>query len=42
MSFPGNDTEVLYILVPIKLNIGNGMDKVQYVCDILEYNTGIW
>ena len=42
MSFPGKDTEVLYILVFVKLNIGKGMDKGQYVCDVLDYSTGTW
>ena len=41
MSFP-NNREVLYIIFSIKLHIGNDMDQVQYVCDVLEYNTGIW
>ena len=33
---------MLYILVYIKLHIGNGMDKGHYVCDVLDYNTGTW
>ena len=37
-----NNPEVLYILVSIKLNIGNGMDKGHYVCDVLDYNTWTW
>ena len=41
MSFPDNP-EVLYILVSIKLNIGNDMDKGHAVCDVLDYNTGTW
>ena len=41
MSFP-NNPEVLYILVSIKLHIGNYMDKGHYVCDVLDYNTGTW
>ena len=32
----------LYIIVSIKLHIGNDLDKGHYVCDILDYNTGIW
>ena len=35
MSFP-DKPEVLYILVSIKLHIGNDMDKGHYVCDVLE------
>ena len=42
MSFSGEDTEVLYILVYIKLHIGNDMDSGHYVCDLLDYNTGTW
>ena len=41
MSFP-NNSEVLYILVSIKLHIGTDMDKGQYVCYVLDYNTGTW
>ena len=41
MFFPDNP-EVIYILVSIKLHIGNDMDKVHYVCDVLDYNTGTW
>ena len=40
MSFTGQDTEVIYILVSIKLHIGNNMDNGQYVCDVLYCNTG--
>ena len=40
-SFPDNP-EVLYILVSIKLHIGNDIDKGHYVCDVLCYNTGTW
>ena len=39
MSFPGKHAEVLYIIVSIKLHIGNDMDKGHYVCDVLDYNT---
>ena len=42
MSFPGIDSEVLYILVYIKLNFGKDMEKGHYVCDVLDYNTGPW
>ena len=35
-------TEVIYIIVSIKIHIGNIMDKGHYVCDILYYNTGTW
>ena len=41
MSFP-NDPKVIYVLVSIKFYIGNDMDQVQYVCDVLDYNTGTW
>ena len=41
MSFP-NNRELLYILLSIKLNIGNDMDQRHQVCDILYYNTGTW
>ena len=41
MSFP-NNPEVLYILVCIKLHIGNDRDKGHHVCDVLDYNTGTW
>ena len=40
--FPGIYAEVLYIIVSIKINIGNAMDKGHYVCDVLEYNIGTW
>ena len=39
MSFP-NNPKVLYILVSIKLHVGNDMDQGHYVCDVLDYNTG--
>ena len=42
MSFPDKHPEVLYILVSIKLNIFNDMNKGHYVCDVLYYNTGTW
>ena len=42
MSFPGKHAEVLYILVSIKLYIVNDMGKVNYVCVVLDYNTGTW
>ena len=34
MSFP-NDPKVLYIIVYIKLHIGDDMDQGHYVCDVL-------
>ena len=40
MSFP-NNPKVIYVLVFIKLHIGNDMDQGHYVCDVLGYNTGI-
>ena len=42
MSLPGICSEVLYIIVYIKLNIGKDMDKGHYVCYVLDYNTGTW
>ena len=42
MYFSGINAEVLYILVSIKIHIGNDMDKGHYVCDVLDYNTGSW
>ena len=35
MSFPGIDSDVLYIIVSIKLHICKDMDKGHYVCDLL-------
>ena len=40
MSFTGIEFEVLYILDFIKINIGKDIDKGDYICDVLEYNTG--
>ena len=34
--------EVLYILVSVKLHIGNNMDQINYACDVLDYNTETW
>ena len=42
MSFPGKYTAVLYIIVSIKLDISNDMDKGHYVYDVLDYNTRTW
>ena len=42
MSFLGEDAEVLYIIVSIKLHIGNDMDKDHYICDVLDCNIGTW
>ena len=39
MSFTNNH-EVLYILISIKLHIGNDMEQGHYVCVVLYYNTG--
>ena len=41
MSFP-NNREVLYIIVFIRIHIGNNMDQGHYVCGVLDYNTGTW
>ena len=35
MSFPGIESEVLYIIVSVYLHIGKDMDKGHYVCDVL-------
>ena len=40
MSFPDKHLELLYIIVSIKLHIGNDMDNGIFVCDVLYYNTG--
>ena len=42
MSFLDKHPEVLYIIVSIKLHIGNDMDKCHYVCYVLDYNTVTW
>ena len=42
MFFPDRHPEVLYILVSIKLHIGNDIDMGHCVCDVLYYNTGTW
>ena len=41
ISFP-DKPELIYIIVSVKLHIVNDMDKVHYVCDVLDYNTGTW
>ena len=40
MYLPGIYSEVIYILVSIKNNIGKDMDKGHYVWDVLDYNKG--
>ena len=42
MSFTDEHPEVINIIFYIKLNIGNYMDKGQYLCDVFDYNTGTW
>ena len=42
MSFSGKHYKVVYILVSIKLHVGQYMDSVHYICDLLDYNTGTW
>ena len=42
MSFPGIEAEVLYILVSMKIYIGDNMDKGHYACRMLDENTGTW
>ena len=39
---PFQTTLKWYILVYIKLHIGNDMDQGQYACDVLDYNTVTW
>ena len=41
MYFPDNP-EVLYIIVSIRLHIGNDMDKGHYFCDVLDYLKVTW
>ena len=41
MSFP-NDLKAIYILVSIKIYIGNDIDQGHYVCDVLDRNTVTW
>ena len=41
MSFPAIESEVLYIIVSVKLNIGKDVDKGHYLCGVLYHNTGI-
>ena len=41
LSLP-NDTKLIYALVYIKYHIGNDMDQGHYICDVLDYSTGIW
>ena len=41
MPFP-NNPKVPYIIVSMKLHIGNDMDQGHYVCDVLDYNTLTW
>ena len=42
MPFTDKHPGVLYIIVSIKLHIGNDMDKGHYACYVLDYNTGTW
>ena len=42
MSFQDKHAEVVYILVFIKMHIGNDMNSGHYICDVLYYNTGTW
>ena len=41
MSFIDNP-EVIFILVYVKLHIGNDMDKGHYVYDVFDYNKVTW
>ena len=42
MYFSGEDAEVIYIIVSIKLHIGNDVGSCHCVCDVLDYNIGTW
>ena len=42
MSFSVKHDKVVYIIVSINLHVGKYMDSGNYVCDILDYNTGTW
>ena len=42
MYFLGKHAEVFYILVSIKIRLGNDMDSGHYVFYVLNYNTGTW
>ena len=43
MSFQDRHADMVYIIVSIKLHLGNDMDSCHCVCDILYYNTGtLW
>ena len=42
MYFPDKHAEVLYILVYIKLHIGNDIYKCHYVCDLFDCNKVTW
>ena len=33
---------MIYFIVSIKYHIGNCLDQVRYICDVLDYNTGTW
>ena len=38
--FSVSHDEVVYILVSINIDVGKDMDSGQYICDVLDYNTG--
>ena len=38
MYFQDKHSEVVYILVSIKINFGIDMNSGHYVCDVLDYN----
>ena len=40
--FSGINDEVVYIIVSIKIHVGQDMDSGQYYCGVLDYNTGTW
>ena len=42
ISFPDKHAKVPYIIIYIKLHIGNDMDKGHYVCDVLYYSIWTW
>ena len=39
MYVPGKHDELLYVLVSIKIHIGNHIHSVHYVYDVLDYKT---
>ena len=42
ISFPGEDTEVIFILLSINIRNGNDVYSGHWVSDVLYYNTETW